>query len=126
MNTLHFPFGDSYGDIKYLKTIPNLAFLQSQGADKIVGDISNLAECRKLSSLNFYSSKISGTIESMANGMVSGNNARTSGSIAMQINNIVTIGGNTLPNGTTKNLYFGTSMPSDKTPAEEAQGWCIR
>lgn len=72
---------------------------------KVSGNISSFAGCAALTILSFeYSNGITGTIESLAEGMIT--SGRTSGTLSVICNGVVTYSGTPVPNGTTKTITF--------------------
>ena len=74
----------------------------------------NISELRNLKSLNIFKTDgttISGEITDLADAMVSGSNPRTSGSLAITCNGIITLNGDKVSFGTKKTITFDSSIP---------------
>lgn len=91
-------------------------FLQvSLAGDNITGDIVSFSKCTSMITLGTFQSKISGSIESLAAGMVA--NGRTSGTLTLFVGggDAVTYNGNVYPDFKQITVTFNSSVPNGYT-----------
>lgn len=93
------------GDIISLASAENCTYMNISGNSGIIGNIASLGTCKLLDTLGIYSSNgITGTLESLAEAMIAA--GRTSGTLNVDMNNVVTVNGQTVQTGTRKTITF--------------------
>lgn len=108
-------FIDSFAELTALTNI-------SIYLNDITGSIESLGKLTSLTTLNLATTLVSGSINTLANSMVS--NGRTSGSLPILCNGIITYNGSVVPDVGSKVVKFGTSM-ENPTEEETSQGWQV-
>lgn len=117
---------NSVGNIENLQgLVPALkGFKCEYHTNRVTGDITvGLSDSLLLQTIVVNNtSAITGALESFATAQVS--KGRTSGSLAITCNNVITLNGSAVANNTVKTIKYGSSMVNPTT-AETTQGWQI-
>lgn len=90
--------------------LPNLIdYLNLDYCTAFVDILSNIAGKTALSTLNLRSTKVTGSIESLASAMVAA--GRTSGVLALKCNGYITYNGEAVADNSVRNITFDSSLP---------------
>lgn len=100
----------------------NLTTVNLYRINQAQGSVVSLGGNIGLNSLNIASTSVTGEIYELARAMV--DNSRSSGTLSITCNNIVTIGGQNVADLTSKIIRFGSSM-QDPTAEDTARGWQV-
>lgn len=102
-----------HGDLNDIGGVNTLEVLSLEGNADIRGQISDLGNHKKLTSVNINGagmSGVTGSLESLIEAMASGTGARTTGTIAIKCNEVVTLNGNVVGGNVTKTYNFETGQ----------------
>lgn len=102
----------AHGDINQFTKISALQSFTVRGnSAQATGNLSTFNSAKNLLTLFVGSGRFTGEIKDLADAQVAGGSPRTSGSLAITSNGVLTLNGVLVPYNTTKTITFDSSLP---------------
>jgi len=99
------------GTTEIIGQFTEMSTLVLTGNGALSGDIAELGNLKSMVTFKADGTAISGEITDLADAMVGGDEPRTSGTLAITCNGIITLNGSIVSSGTVKTVTFDSSLP---------------